>query len=42
MSIQNVLKDAIRRLKPTKKESQDVQHQVKNIINELTMVLVNE
>ena len=36
MSIQRVLKNAIRRLKPTKKESQNVQHQVKNIIDQLT------
>jgi hypothetical protein len=39
MSIQRVLKDAIRKLKPTKKESEDVQHQVKNIIDELTIGL---
>jgi tRNA nucleotidyltransferase (CCA-adding enzyme) len=41
MSIQRVLKDAIKRLKPTKKESQDVQHQVKNIIDELTNGIKN-
>lgn len=41
MSIQRVLKDAIKRLKPTKKEQQDVQHQVKNIIDELTIGLKN-
>ncbi len=41
MSIQSVLKNAIKRLKPTKKESQDVQHQVKTIIDELTIGLKN-
>ena len=36
MNIQKVLNNAIKRLKPTKKESQDVQHQVKNTIDLLT------
>jgi tRNA nucleotidyltransferase (CCA-adding enzyme) len=36
MSVQNVLKNAIERLKPTQKENQDVQSQVKNIINLLS------